>query len=255
MGTPTRRIDSRVTVTTPEGAELTLAAAGPVPRGIAWAIDLVIRLTLFVLVSIVLGILGIGGDSFVPFLVLFGIFWLYFTLFEGLTGATPGKRSIGLMVVQRDGSACGLEASFVRNLLRAVDSLPFFYAVGLTSVLASGGSQRLGDHAAGTLVVYADPSERRRARAARKPRRARREPAAGLRPKRRDRLTPLPPTIALTGEEEAAVLAFARREEHWGRERGEELAAHAVQLTGARTHEEGRVRLLRIARWLQEQGT
>ena len=252
MGTPTRRIDSRVTVTTPEGAELTLAAACPVPRGIAWAIDLVIRMTLFIGVSIALAIAGIGNESFLPFLVLFAIFWLYFTLFEGLTGATPGKRSVGLMVVQRDGSACGLEASFVRNLLRAVDSLPFFYAVGLTSVLASGGSQRLGDHAAGTLVVYADAAERRRARAARKPRRA---PSSGLRPKRRDRLAPLPPTVALTGEEEAAVLAFARREELWGRERGEELAAHAVQLTGARTAEESRVRLLRIARWLQEQGS
>lgn len=254
MASPMRRIDSRVTVTTPEGAELTLAAAGPVARGLAWAVDFVLRVVLFYGAILAMAIAGIGMDSFVPFLVVFAILWLYFTLFEGLTGATPGKRALGVMVVQRDGARCGLEASFVRNLLRAVDSLPFVYGVGLASLLSSSGFQRLGDHAAGTLVVYADASGKRRAKKKkRKGRRPQHDAAAG--PRRRNPLSPLAPTVALTGEEEAAVLAFARREGDWGRERAEELAAGAVALTGGATPEQGRIRLLRIARWLQEQGT
>lgn len=86
----------------------------------------------------------------VLFLVLFG----YDVLFEVFaSGRTPGKRITGLRVVRTGGEPVGFLTSSIRNLMRLVDILPSFYVVGGISVLASSRNQRLGDMAAGTLVV------------------------------------------------------------------------------------------------------
>ena len=86
----------------------------------------------------------------ISFLVLFG----YDVAFETLaSGRTPGKRATGLRVVRLGGGPPGFLTAAVRNLLRLVDILPGFYAVGAVTILASERNQRLGDHAAGTLVV------------------------------------------------------------------------------------------------------
>ena len=87
-----------------------------------------------------------------PWLTLLGI--VYFTLFEGMFGATPGKAWARLRVVRVDGSPLDLRAIVVRNLLKPIDYLPILYLLGGVSLLLTANSQRLGDLAAGTTVVY-----------------------------------------------------------------------------------------------------
>ena len=89
-----------------------------------------------------------------------GWFWLtllyllYATVPEATFGATPGKLLLRLRVVRLDGQPLDLRAMLIRNLMRLIDALPLLYLVGGVSVLATRGSQRLGDLAAGTTVVY-----------------------------------------------------------------------------------------------------
>lgn len=89
------------------------------------------------------------------------IYLLYHAGFEILTGGTPGKRRAGVRIVDRNGNTPGVGALVVRNLLRPIDSL-VLYAVGLASVLLTRQSVRIGDLAAGTLLIYANASEARR---------------------------------------------------------------------------------------------
>ena len=78
----------------------------------------------------------------------------YDVAFEVLaSGRTPGKRLNGLRVVLETGAPVTFPASAVRNALRLIDILPGAYLVGIASILVSERNQRLGDHAAGTLVV------------------------------------------------------------------------------------------------------
>lgn len=86
--------------------------------------------------------------------LLFLLNWGYFTLFEAFgNGRTPGKRIAGIRVIQRSGRAIGLFESMARNFVRYIDQIPFFYAVGAIAIFATRDHQRLGDLAAGTLVV------------------------------------------------------------------------------------------------------
>jgi len=85
------------------------------------------------------------------------IMFLYFVLFEGFAGGTPGKRAVGLRVVRAGGGRVGLPGAVVRNVLRVVDALP---AVGILAAILIASSQeraRLGDRVAGTRVVHARP--------------------------------------------------------------------------------------------------
>lgn len=91
-------------------------------------------------------------------LMFFAVLWLYYVLFEALNdGQTPGKRIMRMRVVRDGGLAVNFEASAIRNLVRFVDLQPvFLYAIGMVSVVASARGKRLGDIAAGTLVVKED---------------------------------------------------------------------------------------------------
>lgn len=85
---------------------------------------------------------------------LFLLNWGYFTLFEAFAnGRTPGKRIVRIRVIQRSGRAIGLFESMARNFIRYIDQIPFFYAVGVICMFVTRQHQRLGDLAAGTLVV------------------------------------------------------------------------------------------------------
>ena len=85
---------------------------------------------------------------------LFLLNWGYFTLFEAFAnGRTPGKRIVRIRVIQRSGRAIGLFESMARNFIRYIDQIPFFYAVGVICMFTTRQHQRLGDLAAGTLVV------------------------------------------------------------------------------------------------------
>jgi uncharacterized RDD family membrane protein YckC len=151
-------------VATPERVALTLPVAGIGYRCLAWLVDTTILFFFWVtayfvfslLVSDVLGVLR-GLSGFAQTLLVVGIFatqWMYGTLAEVFFhGQTPGKRLLRIRVVRVDGSPIGIYESTVRNLLRAVDFLPFFYAVGCISMLLTKEHRRLGDLAAGTLLV------------------------------------------------------------------------------------------------------
>ena len=148
------RLDTLRRVETPEGIALTLRTAGAVPRTLAFLIDLLIRLCVFIVCAIVLGqIQGLGSGLLL--IVAFGLEWFYPVMFEmSRAAATPGKRAMGLRVVMDDGMPVTLAASLLRNLLRAVDFLPLLYLTGVLSMLWRADFKRLGDVVAGTLVVH-----------------------------------------------------------------------------------------------------
>ncbi|MDP8217235.1 MAG: RDD family protein [Candidatus Theseobacter exili] len=78
----------------------------------------------------------------------------YFTLMEGkVNGQTIGKMLTGIKVVREDGKPVNLNESFIRNILRLIDALPFFYLVGAISVWSSSQKQRIGDRVAHTVVI------------------------------------------------------------------------------------------------------
>jgi len=93
--------------------------------------------------------------AFAIYLFLIFLFnWGYFTLFEAFwNGRTPGKRVARIRVIERSGRPIGLFESMARNFIRYVDQIPFFYAIGAIAIFVTKDHQRLGDLAAGTLVV------------------------------------------------------------------------------------------------------
>jgi uncharacterized RDD family membrane protein YckC len=151
--------EDRITIATPEGVDLELTLAGVGSRFTSALVDLAIQLLLvgsfWALFFLGLDSLGGGGLGAAAFaLVSFLLFAGYDVVFEVFaSGRTPGKRLNGIRVVRSDGSPIGFLTSAVRNVLRLIDILPSFYIVGIVSILATARNQRLGDLAAGTLVV------------------------------------------------------------------------------------------------------
>lgn len=148
-------VDDRIEVTTPEGVQVTVSVAGVGARFLARLLDTLIQFGAIIALLIVAGVLGDNGFV-VAFLVvgfstvLFG----YDLIFEPLmNGRTPGKAAAGIRVVDRDGAPVPFLRSAVRNVVRLVDFLPFAYGAGLVTMIATQHAQRLGDLAAGTLVV------------------------------------------------------------------------------------------------------
>jgi uncharacterized RDD family membrane protein YckC len=221
-------LDTYREVVTPEGVALHLPVAGPVPRAVAWTIDLAIRLGILMLVGTLLALLGAAGQG-LYLIAMFLIFWAYPILFEVLwDGQTPGKKAMSLRVVNGDGAPLGWLPAITRNLLRTVDMLPFGYAAGLIACLADPHARRLGDMVAGTLVVH---NERERDATA-APVNAVLAPSAGLQP-----------------AEQAAVVAFGERAPLLTSARQEELANIVEPLTGSRG-QSGVLRLYGMANWL-----
>ena len=117
-------LDTLRRVPTPEGFELTLRLAGPVPRALAFAIDLTIRVALFGAIAGLLGHIGGAGKGLI-LIIAFLLEWFYPVVCEvWWNGATPGKRAFGLVVLNDNGTPVTFGASLTRNLLRAVDFLP-----------------------------------------------------------------------------------------------------------------------------------
>ena len=144
------------TIATPEGVELRLRLAGVGSRFAAGMIDGAIKGAIVLVIALIFGI-SVGG---VASLVISGagllfVMVFYDVLFEVRSaGRTPGKRALGLRVVMADGRPVGLRASSVRNLLRLVEGLPLSYVPAIVSILVTRSNQRLGDLAAGTVVVH-----------------------------------------------------------------------------------------------------
>jgi uncharacterized RDD family membrane protein YckC len=90
----------------------------------------------------------------VVFLSYFAVQWGYYIVAELLTdGRSPGKRALGLRVVRADGFPIGFAETVVRNLVRIVDIVPGVYGIGLVTMMSGRKTQRLGDVAAGTIVI------------------------------------------------------------------------------------------------------
>ena len=160
----------QISIDTPELVSIELPLAGIGSRFIAllvdyliWGAGLVVVVVLAFLLLPALRTFNRISAQWAEAIVIFTLFlfnWGYFTLFEAFwNGRTPGKRVAKIRVIQRSGRSIGLVESMARNLVRYVDQLPFFYAVGVITMFVTRQHQRLGDLAAGTLVVRDRESE------------------------------------------------------------------------------------------------
>jgi len=141
-------------VDTPEGVAIKLPVAGLWSRSAAWMIDLLIRAGVYIFLAIVLSITGLFGQG-ILLIVIFTLEWFYPVFYEVLNkGKTPGKKIIGIKVVNTNGSHLDWGTSMTRNIIRFIDMLPLVYGVGFISVLLSKYCQRIGDIVAGTIVIY-----------------------------------------------------------------------------------------------------
>jgi uncharacterized RDD family membrane protein YckC len=240
------RIDTLQAIELAEGVEVRLRIAGPLLRGMALFIDLGIQLTGLIVIGILLSLAGFAMGFLVAegmmSLAWFFTWWWYPVFFEASRwGATPGKKMLGLRVVQTSGAPVTFGQAMLRNFLRFADGMPCFGGLivgiptmgfGLATCLATKRFQRLGDLAAGTVVIYDKLLP---------------EPAAPAPPP----MEAARPAVALRPEEVRAVTAFRERSGLWSEGRRAEIADHAKELTGA-TGQSGVARMMAIAHWLQE---
>lgn len=240
------RLDTLQAIELAEGVEVRLRIAGPLLRGMALGIDLGIQIMGLILAGLLMGLAGVAMGFLVAAgvmnLVWFFTWWWYPVFFEaGKWGATPGKKLLGLRVVQTSGAPITFSQAMVRNFLRFADGMPCFGGLivgiptmgfGLATCLATRRFQRLGDLAAGTVVIYE---------------RLVPEPAVPAPPP----MAAARPSVSLRPEEVRAVTAFRERSGLWSEGRRAEIADHASELTGA-TGQPGVARMMAIAHWLQE---
>lgn len=243
------RIDTLQAIELAEGVAVRLRIAGPLQRGLALGIDWVIQLAGLSVVGILLSIAGFGIGFMVAaglgLLAWFFTWWWYPVFFEASKwGATPGKKMLGLRVVQTSGAPVTFSQALVRNFLRVADAMPMLPAAwlggipvptmgfGLATCLATRRFQRLGDLAAGTVVIYDKVPP---------------EPAVPAPPP----MDAARPAIALRPEEVRAVVAFRERAGLWSEGRRSEIADHAKELSGS-TGTAGVARIMAMAHWLQE---
>ena len=211
----------------PEGVDLELRLAGPIIRIFAWLIDFLIRTAVLVAAYFVLLWIGEIGTG-ILLLVYFFIEWLYPVFFELFQGATPGKRTLNLYVCHDDGTPVNWQSSLLRNLLRVADFFPFMYALGLITMIVNREFKRLGDLAAGTVVVYVE-----------------KKTSSITIPD----ATPTPLPVPLTITEQRAILDFAERHKFLSIPRKQELANILSKLT--RRKDDASVKeLYQYANWL-----
>ena len=247
------KLDTMQTVEVAEGVDIYLRPAGPIPRAFAYAIDLLLRWLIVAAVMLIgslsISFLGIGAGEFgvgMFLLLLFVIEWGYYVICEKVWGRTPGKRAMGLSVVRTSGVPLSWPAAILRNLLRSVDGLPWISIgaqplfplalVGLGTALFTKKFQRMGDLLADTVVIYSGKTI---------------EAALPVLNTAQNQITPLPPAVALSREEQQAMLLFLERAGLWSEGRKMELADHLKTLTGTTGHA-GVIQLLRMALWLRD---
>jgi uncharacterized RDD family membrane protein YckC len=157
----------KLTIETPEQTSLEFPLAGIGSRFLAIALDTLLQLAGFVTLGLIGGALlwadftGIMGKQYVAaslIFVAFAVYYGYYAFFESIwNGQTPGKRWTHLRVIKDDGRSISAYDAILRNLLRIVDTLPSLYAIGVITMLISSENKRLGDYAAGTVVIHEKP--------------------------------------------------------------------------------------------------
>jgi len=232
------RLDTLQSIELAEGVEIHLRMAGPYVRVLAYLLDLLIRWGILIAGGLVLGLIGmlVGGqvsDGLQGLMGFFVMFFYYIVFEAGKRGASPGKRAMGLRVVDTSGAPITYGQAFLRNMLRLADGMPIIgYGFGLLCTLMTQRFQRLGDLLANTVVVYDRlPSMH----------------MVTLPPV----LNSVAPGVPLSREEQAALAGFKERGGMWSEARRIELADHAKELTGA-SGQAGMTRLLGMAHWLGE---
>lgn len=154
-------LDDRLTIDTPEGVSIDLTLAGLGSRLGAALLD---AMVLTVVIAAVVIVTGLAGATLSPdlgtfalgmgMLLVTAVLLGYFLVLETLNGGrTLGKAAFGIRVVTLDGSPLGFGEVAVRTLMRLVDFLPALYAAGVVAIVVTARNQRLGDVAAGTVVV------------------------------------------------------------------------------------------------------
>ncbi len=222
-------LDTYRKLETPESIDLDIHIAGPLVRSLAFLLDSLIKIAIQIGSSTVFMLLGDTGIA-VLLIFSFALEWFYPVLFEVLNhGQTPGKKSMGIAVVNDDNTPVGWSASIVRNFLRIVDFLPASYITGLVAMTLNRDFKRIGDLAAGTVVIYRDPKR----------------PAPQLPDNRAT-----PPPVALNLQEQRAILGFAERHRSLTPERRAELANHLEPVLH-RKDQPAVDYLFRIANWLR----
>lgn len=206
-------LDTRQSLETPEGALLPLTPAGFGVRALAQLLDVMIRYGIITILMIVLSLLGRMGTG-LGLILMFLLEWFYPVFFEVVrNGRTPGKKWMGIRVVNDDGTPITFGPSLLRNLLRFVDFLPLFYLTGIIASLCNRQFKRLGDLAAGSIVIYEAP--------------ALREPSFEVRGQ-------LPVPADFSTDEQRALLAFAERSKYLSAERQSELATILLPVIGSK---------------------
>jgi len=153
------------TIETPEQMSLHLAVAGVGSRFLAMAIDTLIQIFLLLACLLLLAVVTagdglVGAGEFRNWLLAaygvgaFVLFYGYFAIYEILwNGQTPGKRYVGIRVIKDTGRPLTAGETIGRNLMRIVDQLPVFYAVGIVAALLTSQHKRLGDLVVGSILV------------------------------------------------------------------------------------------------------
>ena len=209
-------MDTTLLVETPEHIALDYQLAGPARRAAAYGIDLLVRgmvllvVSFGVMLSSLAAELRLRGAEFGLMLLLFFLLeWGYFVVFELIwSGASPGKRAMRLRAINQDGRNLSARESILRNLLRAADLLPIGYVLGALTMCLDDKFRRLGDMAAGTIVVAEPRTILTRLSSPNRPREV-----AGL-----------PARVVLTRPEREALAQFAQRIGRLSPARARELA-------------------------------
>ncbi len=157
----------RLEIDTPEQIALELPLAGIGSRFLAIAIDTVLQVAAGIALSIAVPVLvlatGLGAGQWGLVLLVVGsflLYWGYFPFFEAIwRGQTPGKRVAHIRVIKESGRPITVFEAIIRNLARVVDFLPILYGVGIVCMLLNRQNRRLGDFAAGTVVVHEKDAE------------------------------------------------------------------------------------------------
>lgn len=213
---PRQGLDTTVRIVTPERIMFEYPLAGPFRRSFAYLIDLMVLVGLVVVGLIVSAFLTLGTASFVgPALVFYFAFvWGYGAFCETIfNGQTLGKKAVGVRVISQTGVPITGAQAVLRNLVGSVDGpIPFGFMLGLTSMVLTRRFQRLGDLAAGTMVVIEE-----RTRSAGVRRVDEREVAV---------LLPWLPVRIAAGPELARALSdYVKRRDRFGPSLREEMAA------------------------------
>ncbi|GAC1646091.1 MAG: hypothetical protein NVS9B11_17760 [Candidatus Dormibacteraceae bacterium] len=150
--------DTDLVVATPERVSFDYQVAGLGTRALAQVLDLLIvagiLLVVFFTAVYAASSLGAAAGTLVAviggFVVVFGYFWLSEALWSG---QTIGKKAFRLRAVGDRGEPLTFAQAGIRNVVRIIDFLPYAYGLGMIVLFANGKGKRLGDLAAGTIVV------------------------------------------------------------------------------------------------------